>query len=336
MFEKFTEESIRLVMMAQEESRRMGHNYVGTEQFFLGILHSETSIASRVLKDLGVTLKNARESVEKFIGHGSGFVAIEIPFTPVAKQVFEKALDKARYFEHKYITPEHILLAILDCNDCVAQKVLNDLSIIIEQLRAEIISNMFKRREPLKTHIYTIAQQKKSKEANALEERFKAIEEQIKNMNLNKSSQTEEENCIFIGHGRNKIWARVNSFLGDEMKLKTEYFERNSQTGKSVITALESCLEKATFAVIIMTAEDETNQGTQRARQNVIHEIGLFQGKLGFDKVAILLQDGVEEFSNIAGLQYIPFTSDKIEQTFYELEKMLERERIIEARHIAK
>lgn len=74
-----------------------------------------------------------------------------------------------------------------------------------------------------------------------------------------------------------------------------------------------------------MTSEDETAEGKIRARQNVIHEAGLFQGRLGFDKVIILKQDNIEEFSNIAGLQYIPFSGDNIEQTFYELQRKLKK-----------
>jgi predicted nucleotide-binding protein len=74
-----------------------------------------------------------------------------------------------------------------------------------------------------------------------------------------------------------------------------------------------------------MTAEDETADGKSRARQNVIHEAGLFQGRLGFDKVIILKQDGIEEFSNIAGLQYIPFSKDNIEQSFYELQRKFKK-----------
>lgn len=74
-----------------------------------------------------------------------------------------------------------------------------------------------------------------------------------------------------------------------------------------------------------MTAEDETIDGKTRARQNVIHEAGLFQGRLGFNKVIILKQDGIEEFSNIAGLQYIPFTKDNIEQCFYELQRKFKK-----------
>lgn len=96
MFERFTEKAIKVVMLAQEEARRLGHNFVGTEQILLGLIGESTGIAAKVLKGMGVNLKDARVEVEKIIGRGSGFVAVEIPFTPRAKRVLELALDEAR------------------------------------------------------------------------------------------------------------------------------------------------------------------------------------------------------------------------------------------------
>lgn len=83
-------------MLAQEEARRLGHNFVGTEQILLGLIGESTGIAAKVLKSMGVNLKDARVEVEKIIGRGSGFVAVEIPFTPRAKRVLELSLEEAR------------------------------------------------------------------------------------------------------------------------------------------------------------------------------------------------------------------------------------------------
>lgn len=83
-------------MLAQEEARRLGHNFVGTEQILLGLIGEGTGIAAKVLKSMGVNLKEARVEVEKIIGRGSGFVAVEIPFTPRAKRVLELSLEEAR------------------------------------------------------------------------------------------------------------------------------------------------------------------------------------------------------------------------------------------------
>lgn len=140
----------------------------------------------------------------------------------------------------------------------------------------------------------------------------------------------EDSNAIFIAHGRSKLWNEVLRFLKDDLKLTdVNYFEKESQTGRSIADALKDFHRETGFAIVVMTAEDDTATNTKRSRQNVIHEIGFFQGKLGFEKVAILKQDNVESFSNIDGIQYIPFSRENISQTFYELQRVLKREHII-------
>lgn len=140
------------------------------------------------------------------------------------------------------------------------------------------------------------------------------------------SSATLIKPCVFIGHGRNPLWARLQLFLANKLGLETVNYESESRVGESIVPLLEKMLSQATFAVLILTAEDETTSGVKRARQNVIHEAGLFQGKLGFKKAILLRQEGTEDFSNVAGLQYISFTGDKLEQTFWELQEVLKRE----------
>jgi Predicted nucleotide-binding protein containing TIR-like domain len=135
--------------------------------------------------------------------------------------------------------------------------------------------------------------------------------------------------CIFVGHGQSKLWARLKIFLEDDLALKTITYESESRVGESIVPILEKMLNQVDFAVLVLTAEDETAVGAKRARQNVVHEAGLFQGKLGFKRAVILRQEGLEDFSNVAGLQYIPFTDDKIEQTFYELQRVLKREGVM-------
>jgi len=106
-------------------------------------------------------------------------------------------------------------------------------------------------------------------------------------------------------------------------------FESEPRTSKSIVPILKEMLNRASFAVIVLTAEDVTATGGVRGRQNVVHEAGLAQGKPGFERVVILKQDGVEEPSNLAGLQYISFPENKIEKAFYELQAVLKRERLI-------
>ncbi len=134
---------------------------------------------------------------------------------------------------------------------------------------------------------------------------------------------------VFIGHGRSPLWARLQLFLENDLNLQTIAYESESRAGSSIVPILEEMLKQATFAALILTAEDETAAGARRARQNVIHEAGLFQGRLGFRKAILLKQEGLEDFSNVAGLQYIPFSGDRIEQTFWELQRVLKREGLL-------
>eukprot|EP00873_Tetraselmis_striata_P045655 jgi/Tetstr1/465919/TSEL_010533.t1 len=140
MFERFTEKAIKVVMLAQEEARRLGHNFVGTEQILLGLIGESTGIAAKVLKSLGVNLKDARVEVEKIIGRGSGFVAVEIPFTPRAKRVLELSLEEARALGHNYIGTEHILLGLLREGEGVAARVLETLGAEASKIRTQEIS----------------------------------------------------------------------------------------------------------------------------------------------------------------------------------------------------
>merc|ERR1712187_303017 len=139
MFERFTEKAIKVVMLAQEEARRLGHNFVGTEQILLGLIGESTGIAAKVLRSMNVTLKSARDEVEKIIGRGSGFVAVEIPFTPRAKRVLEMSLVTARELGHNYSGTEHILLALLREGEGLAARVLESLGVEPTKVRTEVI-----------------------------------------------------------------------------------------------------------------------------------------------------------------------------------------------------
>jgi ATP-dependent Clp protease ATP-binding subunit ClpC len=139
MFERFTEKAIKVIMLAQEEARRLGHNFVGTEQILLGLIGEGTGIAAKTLKGMGLNLKDARAEVEKIIGRGSGFVAVEIPFTPRAKRVLELSWDEARQLGHNYIGTEHLLLGLIREGEGVAARVLENLGIDLTKVRSNVI-----------------------------------------------------------------------------------------------------------------------------------------------------------------------------------------------------
>lgn len=139
MFERFTEKAIKVIMLAQEEARRLGHNFVGTEQVLLGLIGEGTGVAAKTLKSMGVNLKDARVEVEKIIGRGSGFVAVEIPFTPRAKRVLELSWDEARQLGHNYIGTEHLLLGLIREGEGVAARVLENLGVDLNKIRSNVV-----------------------------------------------------------------------------------------------------------------------------------------------------------------------------------------------------
>ena len=154
------------------------------------------------------------------------------------------------------------------------------------------------------------------------------VEEVIELVNRHRPQQaigrSGQGSDVFIGHGRSQLWNVVARHLVDDYSIQAQTFERNAMSGQQVIPTIEKMLDASGFAIIVATMEDEAEDG-MRARQNVVHEIGLFQGRLGFDRVAILVQEGLKDFSNIDGLQVVYFKGEDIDQTFYKLGKQLKQ-----------
>ena len=149
MFEKFTEGAIKVIMLSQEEARRMGHNFVGTEQLFLGVVGQRQGMGAKALKSMGVTLKKARKEVENYIGRGTGFVASEIPFTPRAKRVLEMAVQEGKDIGQNYVGTEHILLALIAEEDGVAIRTIEKLGVDVTQLRKKTLDLIKENQEEL-------------------------------------------------------------------------------------------------------------------------------------------------------------------------------------------
>ncbi|MGF1496492.1 MAG: ATP-dependent Clp protease ATP-binding subunit [Elainellaceae cyanobacterium] len=139
MFEYFTNQAIAAIMLAQQEARRLGHSFVGTEQVLLGLLGDSNSKAARTLRAEGVTIDQARSEVESIIGQGTGSVPSDIPLTPKTKRVLEQSLQEARNLGSTAVAPEHILLSLTRNNDSVAAKVLDNLGVDRDALRTKII-----------------------------------------------------------------------------------------------------------------------------------------------------------------------------------------------------
>jgi predicted nucleotide-binding protein len=142
-------------------------------------------------------------------------------------------------------------------------------------------------------------------------------------------TKSAKGSTVFIGHGRSLVWLQLKEFLKDTLGLEVDEFNRVSSAGVPTVTRLEEMLGAAKFAFLIMTGEDEQKDGSFTARQNVVHEAGLFQGRLGFSKAIILLEEKCEDFSNIRGLTDIPFPEGNIKAAFEDIRRVLERERVI-------
>lgn len=131
---------------------------------------------------------------------------------------------------------------------------------------------------------------------------------------------------VFIGHGRSPLWRELKDFIADRLHLEPDEFNRVPVAGVTNIARLSEMLDDAGIAFVVLTAEDETADGRERARQNVVHEAGLFQGRLGFARAIVLLEDGCDEFSNIQGLGQLRFPTGNISASFEDVRHVLERE----------
>jgi ATP-dependent Clp protease ATP-binding subunit ClpC len=139
VFERFTERARQAVVLAQDESRTLKHDYIGTEHLLLGLLRETDGLAARVLENLDVTLEEVRHQVAHIVGPGDEATPGQIPFTPRAKKVLELALREALSLGHNYIGTEHILLGLAREKEGVAARILLDFDADAEKIRNELI-----------------------------------------------------------------------------------------------------------------------------------------------------------------------------------------------------
>ena len=141
MSNRFTERAQRVILIAQEEAKRLNHDYVGTEHLLLGLIALGEGVAAQVLANLGVDLRRVRSEIEKIVGTGDNVMLLgEIPFTPRAKKVLELAVEEAQNMGHNYVGTEHLLLGLIREEEGVAARVLENLGIRLDVVREEVIS----------------------------------------------------------------------------------------------------------------------------------------------------------------------------------------------------
>ncbi len=137
MFERFNDKAIQVILLAQEESRRLKHNFVAPEQMLIGLILEGTSWAAVILRESGLTLPSASAEVEKTLGLGTGFIGRDLPFTPKARQVLEQANKEARQLAQNYVDPEHLLLGLIQ--EPGAAKILKNLGLNLALVRTQIV-----------------------------------------------------------------------------------------------------------------------------------------------------------------------------------------------------
>jgi hypothetical protein len=141
-----------------------------------------------------------------------------------------------------------------------------------------------------------------------------------------KIATEEEPITIFIGHGHDAQWRDLKDHLTDQHGIHVIAYEVGPRAGLSVKDVLEDMLEETSLALLVLTGEDIHADGELHARENVIHEVGLFQGSLGFTRAIVLLEENVKEFSNILGINQIRFSKGRIRETFGDVIALVKRE----------
>lgn len=158
---------------------------------------------------------------------------------------------------------------------------------------------------------------------------FEVFEQHVDECRQPEEPSSDTPNCqpsIFIGHGRSRLWRDLKDHLQDQHGYDVQAYEIGARAGHAIRDILDEMVRKSAFAILVMTGEDETIDHELLPRLNVVHELGLFQGSLGFSRAIMLLEEGTKEFSNMEGIHQIRFTKDNIRETFGDVLATIDRE----------
>jgi hypothetical protein len=179
MFERFTDRARRVVALAQDEARRLNHDYIGTEHILLGLIHEGGGVAAEALESLGISLHVVRQEVEQIIGRGRQAPSGPIPFTPRAKKVLELSLREALQIGHNYIGTEHILLGLIREGDGVAAQVLVKLGADLNRVRPRVIELISGQEPDRRLPQEGVPVADIQARLDAIEDRLAAVEQQV-------------------------------------------------------------------------------------------------------------------------------------------------------------
>jgi ATP-dependent Clp protease ATP-binding subunit ClpA len=212
VFERFTERARQVVVLAQEEARALGHNYIGTEHLLLGILRVEEGIGAQALDALDVSIEEVRAMVARIVGEGDEVVTGQIPFTPRAKKVLELSLREALSLGHNYIGTEHILLGLVREGEGVAMRILVDYDVDAEKIRDWVVRRLARAPAP-PDPIDELAPELRAEVHRVRAEKAEAIGAQ--EFERAASLRVRERNLVRLGREGNTegFWAEAKSPL---------------------------------------------------------------------------------------------------------------------------
>lgn len=159
-----------------------------------------------------------------------------------------------------------------------------------------------------------------------IEKVYDVFEKHLETSSLPEPESEAHSPRVFVGHGRSPHWRDLKDHLQDQHGYEVIAYEVGARAGHTIRDILEDMLLSSSFAILVMSAEDKDAEGNFHARANVIHELGLFQGKLGFSRAIVLLEEGTQEFSNIYGIQQVRFSRENIRETFGDILATIKRE----------
>ncbi len=141
MAKRFTENAQKIILIAQEEAKRLNHDYVGTEHILLGLSALEGTVSNKILTNLGVTFRKVRLEIEKMVGIGDTIMLLgEIPFTPRAKKVLEFSVEESQMLGTDHIGTEHILLGLIREEEGMAGRILENLGLNLDAVRDAVLN----------------------------------------------------------------------------------------------------------------------------------------------------------------------------------------------------
>ncbi len=141
MYERFTDRSRKVMVLATQKAKELKHEYVGTEHILLGLLVEENNVASNILKKMNVSLHEVGAAVERIVQRGPDMsLPDKLPLTPRSKKVIEHAITNARELNHNYVGTEHLLLGLLSEPDGIACQVLTEIGVSLDKVKAEIVA----------------------------------------------------------------------------------------------------------------------------------------------------------------------------------------------------